>query len=81
MFGLQELLDFFHPHSSLEWGPGALLGEPSIPATCSYGNMGGLARNVSAAGGHVTYGELAVVAPMMSGGPGSVLGVQIFHRP
>lgn len=72
---------FLSPSVLAHVGPRSFAGEPSNPATCSHGNMGGLARNVSAAGGHVTYGELAVVASMMSGGPGSVLGVQIFHRP
>lgn len=42
---------------------------------------GGVIKNVSAAGGHVTYGNLAVVAPVWSGGPVPVLGVQIFHSP
>lgn len=72
---------FLPPSVLPRGGSRSLSGEPSIPATCSHGNMGGLTGNARVAGGHVTYGEIAVVAPMMSGGPGSVLGVQIFHRP
>lgn len=43
--------------------------------------LGGVTQNVSAAGGHMTYGNLVVVTPVWSGGPVSVLGVQIFHGP
>lgn len=61
--------------------PRNFAGEPSISAPPQPWKLGGLTQNFSAAGGLVTYGNLAVVAPMLSGDPVSALGVQIFHRP
>lgn len=60
--------------------PRNLAGEPSISAVCSHENWD-VSLQISARLGHMTYGKLAVVAPVLSGGPVSVLGVQIFHSP